>query len=450
MFSTTDTIAAIATPPGPGGLGVVRLSGPEAQRIAAALLARTEPLRPRFATFATVRDPRGAAIDTAIVTLFLAPHSYTTEDVVEISVHGSPVILRAVLEATLAHGARLARPGEFTFRAYLHGRLALTQAEAVADLIEAATPRQARLAYDQLDGSLATRIRDIEATLFDLMARLEASLDFPDEGYHFITPAEILQEIEGVRGAIERLLDGAATGRIVREGATVVLAGVPNSGKSTLFNAILGYPRSIVTAIPGTTRDLVSETVEIGGVPVRLTDTAGLRESADLVEQEGIARTEGASGSAELTVRVLDRTFDLSKQLNTWKSVGGNQHVWAVNKNDSDGWSRSDLDGRPLVEVSALRGTGIDRLKTAIADALLGRTESLDEPAVTNVRHIQLLRTAAAALEGLQRTIKDGSPPEEFLLEDLSRARSAFDELSGRRGAEDILERIFQRFCIGK
>jgi len=450
MFSTTDTIAAIATPPGPGGIGVVRLSGPDAQRIATALLSRTQQLRPRFATLAKIHDVNGAAIDTAIVTLFAAPHSYTTEDVVEISVHGSPVILRGVLEAALERGARLARPGEFTFRAYLHGRLELTQAEAVADLIEAATPRQARLAYDQLDGSLVSRIREIEAQLFDLIARVEASLDFPDEGYHFVTAGEILQEIDAIAGAIGTLLGSAAAGRIVREGATVVLAGAPNSGKSTLFNALLGSPRSIVTAIAGTTRDLVTETVEIGGVPVRLTDSAGLRDTAEAVEQAGVERAEEASLSAQLIVRVVDRTTDLKTQLDVWNNGPATDHVWAINKIDAAGWAVAHIDGRPIVEVSALEGTGIEQLKATMRDALLGRSAHADEPVVTNVRHIQLLRTARDVLSGLQRTIETAPPPEEFLLADLSRARGAFDELSGRRSPEDVLARIFERFCIGK
>jgi tRNA modification GTPase len=449
MFSTTDTIAAIATPPGPGGLGVVRVSGPEARPIACALLARDRPLRPRHATLARVYTVSGAPIDHAVVTLFAAPHSYTSEDVVEISVHGSPVVLRAVLESALAHGARLARPGEFTFRAFIHERIQLTQAEAVADLIEAATPHQARLAYGQLDGSLAWRIGNIEGRLFDLIARLEASLDFPDEGYRFITADEIGLEVSSIANDIEALLRGSDTGRIVREGATVVLAGAPNSGKSSLFNALVGYSRSIVADVPGTTRDLVTETVDIAGIPVRLTDTAGLHESGDIVEQEGVARAEHASASAHLTLRVLDRSNDLKAQLASWPVESAGRHIWVINKTDAAGWHWAGARAGTSIEVSAARRTGIDVLGATIGEALVGARDHVDEPLVTNVRHIQLLRSAAETLRRVPLT--SGNPPsEEFLLVDLAEARAAFDELSGRRGADAVLERIFERFCVGK
>src|SRR5688572_2870334 len=333
MFATDDSIVAIATPPGRGGIGVVRISGPASHDVATHILGRAKPLEPRHATLArvaarafsasadasaseggTAREagrqgpPRTEMIDEVIATYFPAPHSYTGEHVVEISAHGNPVVLQAIVASAIAAGARLAEPGEFTLRAFLNGKRDLIQAEAVADLIAAATPLQARVAFDQLEGTLTGQITAVDGELFDLVARLEASLDFPDEGYHFIEPADAARRIACVLTRLDDLLGGARTGRLIRDGATVVVAGRPNVGKSSLFNALAGADRAIVTPIAGTTRDLVSEHVDIEGLAVTLVDTAGWRETEDVIEREGVARSEQARAVADLLVLVLDRS----------------------------------------------------------------------------------------------------------------------------------------------
>ena len=298
-MSPDDTIVAIATPAGRGGIGVVRVSGPGALRVADGISERTAPLEPRRATLVRITREFDGAVDRAVLTLLPRPHSYTGEDVLEISAHGSPVLLHAIVEAAIQSGARLAEPGEFTFRAYLRGRIDLVQAEAVKDLVDAMTPLQARAAFDQLEGTLTTRIREIDTALFEVSARLEASLDFADEGYHFIDPEARPREIDAI-GALDRC---AAVRRAAADAwcATVrrwSSSGAPNAGKSSIFNRLAGAGRAIVTDIPGTTRDLLTEVVDLDGIAVTLVDTAGLRAAAaDEVEKEGIARAHAAGGS---------------------------------------------------------------------------------------------------------------------------------------------------------
>jgi tRNA modification GTPase len=441
-FSTSDTIVAIATPPGRGGIGVVRVSGPEAAAVSRRLIDCAEPLEPRHATFTRVRC--GATlIDHAVVTLFPAPHSYTAEDVVEISAHGSPVILRAIVEAAIASGARLAEPGEFTLRAYLNGRLDLMQAEAVADLVDAATPLQARAAFDQLEGTLTREIAAIDTALFDLIARLEASVDFPDEGYHFVDPREIGAAIDEVLQSISGLIADARRGRLIREGLQVAIVGRPNVGKSSLFNALVGASRAIVTDVPGTTRDLVTEVVDIGGLRVTLVDTAGLHDAFDVVEREGVARSTQAARVADLVLVVVDEDAP-----DVWPArppAAKDTKYFVVQ-------SKIDL-GRPHrgIPVSAVTGEGVERLRDAIA-AALDEEPRRDPPAITNVRHAALLERAGEALIRAKQAAlsSEGPLPEEFVLVDLQEARGALEEITGRRTSDDVLAHIFERFCIGK
>lgn len=450
VFTPDDTIVAIATPPGRGGIGVIRISGPDAQRIAGELAGRETGFEPRRATLGRV-DGGGGAIDQVLVTFFPAPHSYTGEDVVELGAHGSPVLLRTIVERAMTAGARLAEPGEFTLRAYLRGRMDLVQAEAVGDLIDAVTPLQARSAFDQLEGTLTRRIRDADAALFDLAVRLEASLDFPEEGYHFIEQGAAGAAIREVGALLTNLLRDADRGRLIREGAQVAILGRPNSGKSSLFNRLAGAGRAIVTDVPGTTRDLLTEVVDVSGIAITLVDTAGLRETAgDAIEAEGIARALAAHDVATATIVVLDRSRPLAGEDHALLAqVRSRPHVIVANKADLAAVWDPRSTGVAAIETCAITGEGMDQLREALA-RVLGEGESLrDTPAMTNVRHTDLVRRAAAALERAAEAAEAGVP-EEFVLADLSGARGALEEITGARTAEDVLSAIFSRFCIGK
>jgi tRNA modification GTPase len=461
-FLTDDTIVAIATPPGRGGIGVVRLSGPDAVRVAQALVDRADPLTPRHATLARVvepvRDALWRSVDEVVVTWFQAPHSYTGEDVVEISGHGSPVLLGRIVSLAIAGGARLAEPGEFTLRAYLHERIDLIQAEAVADLVDAVTPRQARAAMDQLEGTLTTAITELDAGLFDLAARLEASLDFPDEGFHFITRAETHSAVTAAREALAALAARGRTGRLLREGRVVVFAGRPNTGKSSLFNALVGSARAIVTDVAGTTRDLLTERVDVLGVPVTLVDTAGARAALDAIEAEGVERAEHARSIAELVVVILDGAAPIvADDRRLLDETAGRPRLIVVNKIDLPrAWPVDELCEpgspeagiRPL-EVSARTGEGLEALRAAIVGDVLERQADRDLPSISNLRHVALVDASVAALDRMHDAVEAGAT-EEMLLVDLGEARAALEEIRGRRAPEDLLRHIFGRFCIGK
>jgi tRNA modification GTPase len=472
VFTTADTIVAIATPPGRGGIGVVRFSGPAASAIARSCITSVRPFEPRQATLTMVsasRDEDGpssgllqadalpgdfqhssfqsaGAIDQVVATYFPAPASYTGEDVVELSAHGSPVILRAIVERAMSAGARLAEPGEFTLRAFLNGRLNLVQAEAVRDLIEAVTPLQARAAFDQLQGTLTQKIQEIDSALFDLVARLEASVDFPEEGYHFAEPDSIAHTLDALIGRATQLVESGKQGRLVREGAQVAIVGKPNVGKSSLFNALVGASRAIVTEIAGTTRDLVTEVVDVDGVRVTFVDTAGLRETSDRVEAEGVRRTRDAGAIADAVLVVLDGSAPLDATDEAVLVETASAHPVIV-KNKSDAGSMWD-DARAL-SLSALTGAGISELRRAILRALEVAPER-DRPEITNVRHIALVQRAAESMERARDAVRGSSLSEEFVLADLQQARAALEEMTGRRTSEDVLAYIFSKFCIGK
>lgn len=447
MFAVDDTIVAIATPPGRGGIGVVRVSGPLAFPVSMALCAIEAPFAPRHATVTRLRPAVVGIGDQVVATAFPGPASFTGQDVVEISAHGSPVVLDGIVRAAIEAGCRLAQPGEFTLRAYLGGKIDLVQAEAIGDIARAVTPAQARVACEQLSGGLSRRIEALHARLFDMVARIEASLDFPEEGFHFVTPAELAGEVGSVVSELDRLLADGARGRVMREGATVVLTGRPNVGKSTLFNTLLGRDRAIVTPVAGTTRDMITDQVDLGGVPVTLVDTAGVRRTDDPVEGEGVRRALAAGSEADLVLVLLDSTQALDEDDHRLlEDTAGRPRLVVGTKSDL---TSLGTPGVWEIATSGSTGEGIAALREAIG-AALGAGTRAEPPAVSNQRHLALLRRARGHLIEAGHALEGESLPEEFVLTHLHDARHQFDEVVGRRTSEDILAHIFATFCIGK
>jgi len=368
-------------------------------------------------------------LDQVVVTYFPAPASYTGQDVVEISAHGSPVVLRGIVAASVENGARLAAPGEFTLRSFLNGRIDLAQAEAVADLVDAVTPAQARAAFDQLQGTLTRAIANIESKIFDLIARLEASVDFPDEGYHFVEPGQLVASLDRLVMQVRGLLDDGRRGRLLREGLTIAIIGRPNVGKSSVFNALVGTARAIVAEAPGTTRDLVTERIDLAGLLVTLVDTAGVRPTADAVEGEGIARAQGAAGVADLTLVVVDRSTGPWPDPYLGQTIDKQDLRYVLVLNKADLPPAVSVQG--AVSVSATTGLGLDDLRRRLVEALDADVQA-DQPAITNVRHIDLLKRANAALgRAHEAAAGDGSGhSEEFVLADLQEARAALEEVT--------------------
>ena len=451
MYPTDDTIVAVATPPGRGGVGVVRLSGPLAESIGLAMAGRVDAWGPRLVTRERL-DAVGFTAD-ALVTYFEHPKSYTGEDVVEMSAHGSPVVLAALVQRAVLLGARIARPGEFTLRAFVNGKLDLVQAEAARDLVEAVSPAQARAAFDQLDGTLSSALESIAADLRELELKLEASMDFPDEGYHVIDRQDVGLALEGIRGRLVRLVDTGARGQLVREGARIVIAGTPNAGKSSVFNALVGASRAIVSATPGTTRDLVTARLVIGDHATELVDTAGMRVSDDAVEQEGVRRADEAVRHADVVIVAVDRSRVLSPEdLAIVSRVQGMRTVLVATKSDlMAAWPLAAL-APDAVAASAHTGAGMADIAARVARLLAGEVGDDDHVLVTNQRHRALLGAALSHIDHacVEFEASEGSLPEEFVAADVQLALGSLEEVTGRRTADDLLHEIFARFCIGK
>jgi tRNA modification GTPase len=443
-----ETIAAIATPPGEGALAVIRISGPGALAVADTLFRSTRApsaMEERRVAFGRIIDARGEVIDEVLLTLFRNPRSYTGEDLVEISGHGGSLVASRVLAAVLESGARMARPGEFTERAFLNGKLDLTQAEAVMDLISAQTPRAARAAAGQLEGRLGDEIHTLRSDLLGCVAHLEAFIDFPEEGIDPESGAALRKRMEGIADHLERLLSTADEGRLLREGITLALCGAPNAGKSSLLNRLLGSERAIVSAIPGTTRDTIEECASLGGYPFRVIDTAGLRETSDPVEREGVERARRAAEAADLRIHLVDAAEPVSP------APLFADELLVLNKIDlvADRHRLSSVSATAC--ISCQTGEGIDSLITSILAKVTGRSEgeSLPDGAAINTRHQECLKRAAAALQAAIALLGAGEPPELVAVE-LRSALGAVGEIVGDAGTEEILGKIFSSFCIGK
>jgi len=447
-----DTIVAIATPPGRGGIGVVRLSGPDSRRIAAPMLRLKHELEPGRAAFAELMEPEtGERIDEAVVTFFAKPHSYTTDDVVEISAHGSPVVLRRIVEIALARGARLAEPGEFTMRAFLNGRLDLTQAEAVRDLIESQTLYQAKVAAQQLEGALSRRLQPIKKKLVDLIALMEAGIDFAEDDVAVLPATQIRVRIEEVEGPLESLKASFAYGKVVHEGFTLAIVGRPNVGKSSLFNRLVERERAIVTATPGTTRDLVTETVALGGIPLKLIDTAGIRHSTEEAESIGIRKSYEALSEADMVVVVLDSSSGaVGEDLELLQAAKSRRALVAANKSDLATGPVAQPDGFKLIRTSALTGEGIELLRAEILNAVSGHAPGEHETGfLTNIRHQRLVEESLLSLAAARKAV-EGKIPHEMIMIDLYGALRPLDAITGETTTDDILNLIFSSFCIGK
>jgi tRNA modification GTPase len=466
-----DTIVAIATPPGRGGIGVVRLAGSNAKRIALPMLRLKNDLEAGHAIFGELVEPESCGvpareaeptskkrsanrIDEVVVTYFAKPYSYTTDDIIEISAHGSPVVLRHVVELAIARGARLAEPGEFTMRAFLNGRIDLTQAEAVRDLIESQTLYQAKVAAQQLEGALSRRLQPIKQRLVELIALLEAGIDFAEDDVSVLPAAQILQSLAAIRAPLEELAGSFAYGKVVHEGLTLAIVGRPNVGKSSLFNRLVERERAIVTATPGTTRDLISETVAIGGIPVRLVDTAGIRRAPDEAEAEsiGIRKSLETLADADLVLVVLDSSQPVSTEDEALLTqVASRSAILVENKSDIASL-QFQVPSSQLrrARTSAVTGDGIPELRSEILRHIGGESSVASETGfLTNLRHQVLVQESLAALAAA-RTAVENKIPHEMLLMDLYRSLRPLDEITGATTADDILNLIFSRFCIGK
>jgi tRNA modification GTPase len=455
IVSSDETIVAISTPLGRSGIGIVRLSGAAALSITQKFFKSNSAesgLEHRRAVVGTWFGQANEDLDEVVVTFFQAPNSYTGEDVVEVSGHGNPLILGRIVETARSAGARIATPGEFTLRAVAHGKMDLIQAEAVREFIDAQTEQQARTALRQMEGSLSRRIRPVKEKLLDVIAHLEAGIDFAEDDVDVPDNSSLLGQVRPVADALENLRQTFGYGKMLSEGLRITILGKPNVGKSSLFNRLLASERAIVTDIPGTTRDVLTETINLDGVPLRFADTAGVRKSEDRVESIGVSRTLESLADADLALVVLDGSEKLDHDdRQVLAKADAVRHVLIINKKDlPQSIDQAALNGAPRVHLSATTGEGMEELWTAIRSTIGNqRTDLSDDFVLTSARQNEAILKSVEALrcacEALEKKI-----PHEMVLLDLYEALSALDELTGEVVTDDILDRIFSTFCIGK
>jgi tRNA modification GTPase len=451
------TIAAVATPQGYGGIGIIRLSGDQSVALAQRLLLNGDrlALQPNLASFHRLNNPQtGTTIDEAIITFFKAPHSFTGEDVVEIACHGSPVVLSEVLRLINSFGAELAEPGEFSMRAFLNGRIDLTQAEAIKDLIHARTTHQARIAARQLQGELSNQLRPIKDGLVELIVHFESAVEFVEDDLDPLNVGRFLARIDQFIEKLVALAASFRTGRLIRSGVRLAIIGKPNVGKSSLFNALLGRERAIVTHLPGTTRDTVNEPFVINGIPIDLVDTAGIRDTEDIVEQIGVQRTRTAVTEADFVIAVIEANTTLPRdevELLDQFPVA----IFVVNKCDLGVTIPEDVSSAlsakgPVVMVSALTGEGIDELKQMIFRRIAVEAQTnIEDAIITNERHFSALEQALASLREAKQDLEAGFT-EEIALANLHQALRSLGLITGETLITDIINQIFSTFCIGK
>jgi len=446
--SSRDTIAAVATPPGKGGVGILRVSGERVRTVIDAVVKR--PLQPRRAHFLPFRDQADAVLDSGIALFFPAPHSFTGEDVLELHCHGSPIVLDLILRRLLSLGVRLARPGEFSERAFLNDKIDLAQAEAIADLIESTTEQAARCAQRSLQGEFSKAIHELVEALIDLRLYVEASIDFTEEDIDFLSEGAIGEKLGDLLGLLEQVQRSAQQGALLREGITVVIAGRPNAGKSSLLNCLAGRETAIVTEVAGTTRDTLREYIQIDGLPLHVIDTAGLRESEDIVEKEGIRRARDAMAKADRILLMIDDRYPEA----TAESALGLPENLPITRI----YNKIDLTGREAgigqtaagteIRLSVKTGAGLELLRRHLKECA-GYDSEADNVFIARRRHLDALSRARDAIVSGLRQLQHSSAPE-LLAEDLRQAQNALSEITGAFTTEDLLDRVFSSFCIGK
>ena len=460
LMYNEDTIAAISTPHGTGGIGIIRISGDRAFDVAGDLFKGKKnfvDIKSHTVSYGKIINPEnGQTIDEVLITKMSKPNTFTREDVVEISCHGGMVILKNILETIIKKGARLAEPGEFTKRAFLNGRIDLSQAEAVIDLINSKTNESSKAAVDQLEGKLSMRLKEARSKLIELLAHIEVTVDYPEHDIEEITGEMIYKEINIIKGSLHDIIKGFEKGRIIREGIDAVIIGRPNVGKSSLLNELSGKSRAIVTDIPGTTRDILEEYINISGIPVRILDTAGIRETEDVVEKIGVERTHKAIESADLIIMMIDAKIGIDKDdIGILNKIRYKKVIYIINKidlvNDKEiGKIERDLKGNMYIKTSLKEEVGLDKLEQAITDLFIkGEVSFNSEVLLTNIRHKNLIDRAISSIDDVMKAHESGMPLDLITI-DIINAADYLGQITGESVSEDVMHEIFSRFCLGK